>query len=243
MLIESIILFIIFFSVLAWLTSCCSVVYYLFLEGIIALIFIAFCVRLKRFSQIIGKHSDGIIPWWSYLLWWPFHLLVHTGLSVNMMTDPRLNTIQEVYPGYYLSGWPATRYFNSSYKPIASTGSTTYPETFAAVVDLTCELPRKISIPTQNYLLVSTWDGQPPKEDLFEKAVNFLRARHKKGPVLVHCAYGRGRSVSILIATLIIEGHFKTIDDCLAHIRTARPLAKPNKRMRDAIETCLHHLR
>jgi protein-tyrosine phosphatase len=39
---------------------------------------------------------------------------------------------------------------------------------------------------------------------------------------------GVSRSVSICIAYLLLSGHASTYDDAYAHVRAARPVARPN---------------
>uniref|UniRef100_A0A6S8CYS8 Uncharacterized protein n=1 Tax=Aplanochytrium stocchinoi TaxID=215587 RepID=A0A6S8CYS8_9STRA len=36
------------------------------------------CILSKKYSSIIGKNEKtGSIPFWSYLVWWPFHIANH----------------------------------------------------------------------------------------------------------------------------------------------------------------------
>lgn len=50
----------------------------------------------------------------------------------------------------------------------------------------------------------------------------------KKGGVLVHCAMGKSRSVTIIIAYLLRQYPHHTVSSALSLVREARPMAEPN---------------
>lgn len=51
----------------------------------------------------------------------------------------------------------------------------------------------------------------------------------KKGSVLVHCAMGKSRSVTVMIAYLLRQYPHHTVSSALSLIRESRPIAEPNE--------------
>eukprot|EP00761_Pharyngomonas_kirbyi_P012928 gb/GECH01012955.1/.p1 GENE.gb/GECH01012955.1/~~gb/GECH01012955.1/.p1 ORF type:complete len:355 (+),score=86.21 gb/GECH01012955.1/:1-1065(+) len=67
-----------------------------------------------------------------------------------------------------------------------------------------------------------------PIDEYFEEAIAFIRnAEDKGGKIVIHCAMGKSRSVTILAAFLIKTRHLDAAE-ALARIRTCRPLIAPN---------------
>ncbi|KAL7074810.1 hypothetical protein ACQ4LE_005604 [Meloidogyne hapla] len=87
-----------------------------------------------------------------------------------------------------------------------------------------CLFPENI-----NYLALTALDV--PTENLkrhFDRAIKFIyNAVGNGGKVLIHCNAGISRSTSIVIAYLM---HYKklTVDKALEHVRSQRPIARPN---------------
>jgi hypothetical protein len=157
-----------------------------------------------RWTPLLGKRSDGTVPLWSYLVWWPWHLVVR--VSAWWFRRRSTAPLTEVHAGWWLGGWPQP-------------GDA---ETWPAVLDLTCELPRRT--PARDYLCVPTWDVTVPEERDLDHAVAWILARRAEGrSVLVHCAHGRGRSTHVLVTALVQAGLHPTWRDALDHVRTQRP--------------------
>jgi hypothetical protein len=112
----------------------------------------------------------------------------------------------EVAPGLSLGGWPRRG-----------------PSAFAHL-DCTAELPR--SATPLAYRCVPMLDGVGMAPADLRTAVEQVEAWRAEGlPVLVFCAYGHGRSVTVMVALLVRAGLFSDIDPALAHLRTLRPRA------------------
>ena len=101
----------------------------------------------------------------------------------------------------------------------------------AAVLDCTCELPRKTDRP---YLCIATWDTHAPTVEGFERGVKFALEKRDEGrSVLVHCAHGHGRSVAMLCAILIAEGKVQSVDEAESLIKKKRPRARLNRNQKE----------
>ena len=130
---------------------------------------------------------------------------------------------QAVHPGWLLGGWPHRA---DLFDP------------WPAVIDLTCELPRRG--PPDRYLALPTWDATAPSADALDRGVAFALAERRAGrPVLVHCAAGHGRSATLLAAALVAAGLHRDWREALAHLRRVRPgvrLSPSQKRALDRWE-------
>jgi protein-tyrosine phosphatase len=92
-------------------------------------------------------------------------------------------------------------------------------------MDLTAELYRRCE--PAAYANVPMLDGAPPRPDAWRAAVDRVVAWRKEGrDVLVHCAYGHGRAVTVVIGALVALGFDRTVDDALARVRRVRPRAR-----------------
>jgi protein-tyrosine phosphatase len=169
-----------------------------------------------RWTPLLGKRVDGTVPWWSYLLFWPWHLVVRA----SAWWFRRDGVLTEVAPGWWLGGWP---HRGDAF------------ETWPAVVDLTCELPRRS--PSSDYLCLPTWDVTPPSPQALEAGVAFLLEHRRRGrPVLIHCAHGRGRSTVLLLAALVASGDHPGWQEALAAVRRGRPQVRLSRAQQRALE-------
>ena len=90
----------------------------------------------------------------------------------------------EVAPGIWVGGWPRA-------------GAPSL-----AQLDLTAELPRRGD--AQEYACVPMLDGRGMSAGAFDRAMVQVQAWREAGhDVLIHCAYGHGRSVSVACALLV----------------------------------------
>jgi protein-tyrosine phosphatase len=168
---------------------------------------LAVLVHLQKHAWIIGKSAkDGSLPVWSQVVWWPFHATnrVFARLAKNRKG---VAAATEVFPHFWVGGWHA---FELDVE-------------WEAVVDLTCELPRRC--PAAHYLNLPTWDGVVRVEDV-ALAAEFIARHAKNGHVLIHCAHGVGRSSTVARAGLVASGHFNDVGAALERIREHRPVCK-----------------
>lgn len=96
-----------------------------------------------------------------------------------------------------------------------------------AVLDLTCELPKRTIC--ENYLNLPSWDGNINFKDI-EKAATFVSENALNGPVLVHCAHGIGRSTTMMRAALVKAGIATDVDKAFHIIKKKRFVAKTSEK-------------
>jgi Dual specificity phosphatase, catalytic domain len=200
------------------------------LNGFMALLF-----KLEWGMGLVGKdRKTGSIPWWSYIVFAPFHLptmlytYVHTRHSKYTPPDKKEKEVvpvaSMVQPGWYVGGC----YSHELGKE------------WAAVIDLTVEFPESCIQSTKSYLSIPTWDGVPATPEQLEEAATFAihaKQKYANGDVLVHCAHGRGRSTTVMCACLVKVGLFKTWEEAFEQgIKPGRSVCKLNKRMKENLE-------
>ena len=158
---------------------------------------------------LLFKRPDGNRPWWAWLLLWPYFGLVWLALWSYSRIDCR-SPSTEVAPGLWLSrrltGGEARRSGIS----------------WAAVIDMAAEFSRT-PLPAAAYLSLPVLDGTPPTIEQPQTAVEWLTAHRAKGPLLVHCALGHGRSASVIIAWLMSNGQAADVPSALAQLQRVRP--------------------
>lgn len=185
------------------------------LNGSIAILF-----KSERGMRLIGKDTTtGKIPLWSYVVFAPFHIptWIYT-YAVKKHRNEEAAT--EVQDGWWIGG----RYGRELNKK------------WAGIVDLTVEFPELCIDQTDAYLSIPAWDGVPAIPSKIEEAANFAVEAHKKGDVLIHCAHGRGRSTTIMVAALVRAGLFQTWEEAFeVGVKPKRPVCKLNKKMRRSL--------
>lgn len=194
--------------------------------GCISSICTAYFITQSTWTFLIGKTKQGRIPWWSYLLYWPYHFcaIFYCHFLNRFITMIRGETdVTQVYPGWYLGGVYSKKGLKS--------------EKIVAVLDLTTEFNRiDLDIAEENYLNVPVWDGCPPTLEQLDKCVEFLKSKHREGPILVHCAYGRGRSTCMLVAGMTACGIFKNWREAFEHVKKKRPYVNLNRMMQTQLD-------
>ena len=79
--------------------------------------------------------------------------------------------------------------------------------------------------PGGRYLCIPSWDATCAWPSELDEAAAFLQTEAAKGPVLVHCASGKGRSVSMFCVAMVAAGKFATIEEAHAACKAKRKVA------------------
>lgn len=125
---------------------------------------------------LLGKGSDGSFPIWAIVIFGPYLYFVRVFSFLRRLLSGEA-PYSEVYEGVYVGGWP------SSLDKL--------PPGDPAIVDCTCEFPRRSEFSRHAYLCIPTWDTRAPRPEEIESAVKWAcRKRAQNKPVFIHCAYG-----------------------------------------------------
>jgi len=161
---------------------------------------------------LLMKRSDGARPWWAWIALWPYFGLVWVSFWLIRLLH-RHGASTEVEPGVWLSRRLSAR----EIRGIRSSGVG-----LLAVLDLAAELPR--GAPRElTYLSLPLLDGTAPSIEAMNRAVQWIDEQHARGPVLVHCAAGHGRSATVVLAWLLSCGYAADVETGLARLRELRP--------------------
>jgi protein-tyrosine phosphatase len=186
---------------------------YILLHGILSSFCLGVSVEFNK-NILLKDRQSGRIPLLSYLLWWPYHVSI---LCYSYTLDRVLRRfkkhkevdctlIHSSNPSFYLGG----RFSNSIPK-------------LKVIIDLTNEIPR-IQQDEVIYLNYPTYDTTPPLVRDMKDAIEEIRKLNlKEGSILVHCAYGRGRSCCMLVALLVGLNIYSTWESAFEEIKKKRP--------------------
>ncbi|KAH6756495.1 hypothetical protein C2S53_002246 [Perilla frutescens var. hirtella] len=171
---------------------------------------------------LLGKGSDGNFPFWSLIMFSPYLYFVRAFSFIRRFTSGEA-PYSQISEGLYVGGWP--------YAPDK------LPPGNPAIIDCTCELPRKNELTGSAYLCIPTWDTRSPDPGEIESAVNWACRKRAQGiPVFIHCAYGHGRSVAVMCALLVALGLAEDWKSAEKMIKEKRPYIRMNALHRMALE-------
>ncbi len=163
---------------------------------------------LLRRPGMLGKQAAPTLAFWALL---PFLLTARGSAFVGLRAMAAWKV--ELAPGLWVGGWPRK-------------GAPGH-----AQLDLTAELPRRGD--ALRYRNIPMLDGAPPSPEAWQEAVEQAVAWRREGlPVLVHCAYGHGRSVAVCIGVMVAEGLAPTWEEAHARVLAVRPRARMTEAQR-----------
>jgi diacylglycerol kinase (ATP) len=197
--------------------------------------YVAIC--LMTMALVYALNDRGLPFEWAFgrsgpmpaigLLLLPYRFLARVTLSMLRRFDS-MELMHPVGPRLFVGRLPLP----SEHTRLAELGVT-------SVLNLCAEFPRRsrhLATSALETAYLPILDGTAPSDRQFHQAVDWIAARHGEGrSVLVHCAQGRGRSVTVAAAALCRLGLAADPDDALARIISVRPKAKPSRKQRVAL--------
>ncbi|CAI9767509.1 unnamed protein product [Fraxinus pennsylvanica] len=176
---------------------------------------------------LLGKGTDGRFPIWSLIMFSPYLYFVRLFSALRRLISGEA-PYSEISEGLYVGGWPCSL--------------DKLPPGNPAIIDCTCEFPRKMELSGHAYFCIPTWDTRSPQPAEIESAVKWAcRKRAQKISVFVHCAYGHGRSVAVMCALLVAVGLAEDWKNAEKLIRERRPCIQMNARHHKALEEWSKH--
>jgi protein-tyrosine phosphatase len=176
--------------------------------AVVALAYLGFGQRL------FGKQPDGRIDWPMRLLLAPY--LAAAWLNSRLWTRHEPRTV-EVTEGVWLGRFPSA----ADCRAVAS------------VVDLTSECTRPAF--AGDWTCLPMLDLVAPDAVSLAAASQAIERAHRRGPVLVCCALGYGRSVASLAVWLVRTGRCADVEAAFHYLRSLRPHMALNDSQRRAV--------
>jgi len=177
---------------------------------------------ISGYGEVLMKSENGRVPVYLKTLLLPILIgvTIYNIIARKMDKQPAM---QRIRPGL----WLGRRLTLTEQNLLEENGIT-------AVLDVTAEfdspgswfLPRNI-----NYFNVPVFDRSEPRRSQLVRAIQWVdRQRDQGREVLIHCALGQGRSVTMLIAYLLHIEPDASVDGLLQSVKDIRDSASPNKR-------------
>jgi hypothetical protein len=162
--------------------------------------------------RLLLKRADGRLSCWSWLIFWPYHLLSHLSYALYRLS-PREDLFHEIQPGLFLGC-----------RLPAHAAARLAAQRPWSVLDLTSEFSEAVAFRTAAaYLCLPLLDHTAPTVDQLHQGCAFLSARLPTGPVYVHCAVGHGRSATFVAAYLLASGGADSPEQAIAFLKARRP--------------------
>jgi hypothetical protein len=176
--------------------------------------------------RLLLKRADGRLGVWSWLLFWPYHLLSHLSLALHRASATEA-PFHEIIPGLFLG---------CRLRPKEALELD--PQGVAAVLDLTSEFAECATLRRSGrYRCRPLLDHTAPSRQQLQDAVAFITEHLVHPPVYVHCAVGHGRSATVVAAFLLGQGSAASPQDAVARLKAIRPGVRLNaaqmNRLRD----------
>ncbi|GAC1474038.1 MAG: hypothetical protein NVSMB9_23700 [Isosphaeraceae bacterium] len=160
----------------------------------------------------------------------PYRLVACLTSRSLAVFDP-MDLLHPIAPGLFVGRRP----YDGDRAALAAAGVT-------AVLNLCAESPGLVRLiggenESLAALSIPVLDGAAPSPRQFRAALDWVTQRHAQGhSILIHCAQGRGRSVTVAAAALCELGFATGSDESIKRITLARPRARISRNQRNALE-------
>lgn len=182
-------------------------------------------------GELLFKSKEGRLPVWVKLLLLP----VLVGVMVYNFFARRVDSappLQEVDDGL----WVGRRLLPLDVPRLNE-------HRISAILDVTAEfdsLPKALLPEGIHYLNVPVFDHDVMRMSQLRRAVNWIHEERRAGrKVVVHCALGQGRSVTVILAYLAALYPGRDHEEILEAIRQVRASVNPNRRQIRLVEEFL----
>ncbi|HVF85808.1 MAG TPA: dual specificity protein phosphatase family protein [Abditibacteriaceae bacterium] len=188
-------IFIVFGLVCVFLAATSSNVFLQFVEASSAVAFcgVGFAYAFAE-PRMFLKKSDGRLGLFSYVVFWPYHLLNSFSLFVFRRLG-RENAFDKIDHNVFL-GCRLNRGDNDIISRL----------NICSVLDLTCEFSETASLRQLSYRCIPVLDTCAPKLAELQNGAAWIVQQTSEGAVYVHCALGHGRSATFVAAYLLMNG-------------------------------------
>jgi hypothetical protein len=160
-------------------------------------------------TAILLKRADGTRSLLGWPLLWPYFLLCGFSFWLYRVTG-REPAFAQVVPNLYLG----RRLTPREVRQVTAIG-------WQAVLDLAVEFAEvRVLRRLSGYRSLPVLDATAPSWDQLLGAVDWLKEQVTRGPVLVHCALGHGRSATVVVAYLLAVRRVEGIKEGLVLLRS-----------------------
>lgn len=183
-------------------------------------------------NHLLFKSAEGILPRPVKWLLFPFFFCASLYNRFARARDP-VAPLHEIRPGLFLG----RRLLSSDLPLLKQLG-------IDAILDTTVEfdaLDRSAAHSPIAYLNVPIFDHGTPHIEQLHRAVLWVNQRRRqRRRVVIHCALGRGRSATILLAYLLFVETDKTVRQLLQDVQGLRATVSPNFHQLRVLEKYWH---
>ena len=179
-----------------------------------------------RCPGMFGKRQDGTLPWWSWLVFLPLHiltLLTWHSMRLFLKEPPFAAVINDrLYAGRRLLAGEL-------------------PPGPLTVLDLTAEFSEPPGIVRRtDYRAFPILDAFTPSGAALPE---YLLALPDHQPLYIHCAQGHGRTGMVAAAWLVLKGYAASPDAAVQMLRAVRPGIRLNTAQQDYLRALFSHIR
>jgi len=183
---------------------------------------------LRDMGEMLRKDKGGRLPIYMKIAMFPI-LLGATIFNLVARSRDKVPPLQKVADGLWLS----RRLVFLDLKELKESP-------ISAILDVTAEFD---AIETNflgkeiDYLNIPVMDHNSPRLNQLEMAVRWIDQQRKKGQdVLIHCALGQGRSVTVLLAYMKFLNPDTPYPELVEAVRNIRSNIMPNRRQYHSLE-------